>query len=98
MADMGGGERAYVPLCVCMRVCVYIYVCVCVCVCARVCVYVCERERERASACVRVREIEIEIYPLQKGMLKDIISLVGCNIPVVVMVSMGGLKWRQFTV
>jgi hypothetical protein len=28
-------------------------------------------------------EIEIEIYPLQKGVLKDIISPVGCNRPVV---------------
>ena len=26
-----------------------------------------------------VLEIEIEIYPLQKGVLKDIISPVGCN-------------------
>jgi hypothetical protein len=41
---------------------------------------------------------EIELYPLQKGMLKDIISLVGCNSPVVVVVSMGGLKWRMHEV
>ena len=32
--------------------------------------------------------IEIEIYPLQKGVLKDIISPVGCNSHVVVVVNM----------
>ncbi len=41
---------------------------------------------------------EIEIYPLQKSVLKDIISPMGCNRPVVVVVSMGGLSWRQTTV
>ena len=34
-------------------------------------------------------EIEIEIYPLQKDVMKDIISHVGCNIPVVMGVCMG---------
>ena len=43
-------------------------------------------------------EIEIEIHPLQKGVLKYIISLVGCNSLVVVMVSIWGLKWRQSSV
>ena len=36
-----------------------------------------------------IHEIEIEIYPLQKGVLKDIISHMGCNSLVVVIVSMG---------
>ena len=44
---------------------------------------------------MRTVYVEIEIYPLQKGVLKDIISLVGCNIPVVVVVSMEGLKLIQ---
>ncbi len=43
----------------------------------------------------RAMSIELEIYPFQKGVLKDIISPVGCNSPVVVVVSTGGLKWRQ---
>ena len=36
--------------------------------------------------------IEIEIYPLQKDVRKDIISPVGCNILLVVMVCTGGIK------
>ena len=44
------------------------------------------------SLTLLVYEIEIEIYPLQKGVLKDIISPVGCNGPVVMGVCMGGLS------
>jgi len=36
-----------------------------------------------------------EIYPLQKGVLKDIISPEECNGPVEVGVCLEGIKWRQ---
>ncbi len=37
----------------------------------------------------------MKFIPYKKGVLKDIISLVGCNRPVEVGVCLGGLKWRH---
>ena len=45
--------------------------------------------------CGSCSQAEIEIYPLQKGVIKGINSLMGCNSLAVVVVSMGGLKSRQ---